>query len=371
MPSKSYHENWEDLVAKEFPLATENKRSNILHLSGKFSVNPVILITKVLIDDMKNLRYLTQSDKGFNSNLASFANNVSKHGQEFYLKKKVTEKTPALEYVLRELLNTEEYINNFTWKLGYLMSKYELKEKATSEMHARQSNKDIVLDLPFPANECWQISATHYGSLGNRDEMGKLAMNSLDFSPSLFQNWGVSFNYLNSEGHVHAAHSGKMNKYSNCSVEIDDMDSDYQTYYSHIIVQENITDGCMVTRGQLIGTIDLHPDHANCNCDWVMNHYECSTGPHVHFELRKNGFPVHLNDRTISQYRIRAGNYSHDEYCSDPESCEFAHSNGSLCATMFIDTRTGHKYCPTVKGQNLGDDNILEFRLVRRNGSEI
>ena len=189
--------------------------------------------------------------------------------------------------------------------------------------------------------------------------MGNLAMNSLDFSPSLFQNWGVSFNYLDSEGHIHAAHSGKITKYSNCSVEIDDMDSEYQTYYSHILISENIIDGGNVLRGQLIGSIDLHPDHANCNCDWVKNHYECATGPHAHFELRKNGFPVHLNDRNISQYRIRAGKYSHDEYCSDPESCEFARNNGSLCATLFINTRNGRKYCPTVKGQNLGENIIL------------
>ena len=93
-------------------------------------------------------------------------------------------------------------------------------------------------------------------------------MSALDFSPSLFQNWGVSFDYLNSEGNVHSAHGGRIRKHSSCSVEIEDMDSDYTTYYSHINIAEDIYDDVMVRRGQLIGNISLYPDQANCNCDW-------------------------------------------------------------------------------------------------------
>ena len=36
--------------------------------------------------------------------------------------------------------------------------------------YKRQENKDVVLDLPFPAHECWKIGATHCGSAGRKDE---------------------------------------------------------------------------------------------------------------------------------------------------------------------------------------------------------
>ena len=192
-------------------------------------------------------------------------------------------------------------------------------------------------------------------------------MSALDVSPSLFQNWGVSFDYLNSQGHIHTAHPGRVKKHSECSVEIMDMASEYSTYYSHLILAENITDNNMVVRGQLIGTISLYPDHANCNCDWANARYECSSGPHAHFELRKNGHPVSLDKRIISTYRIRAGKYSHDHYCSDPESCEHARNNGTLCATTFTDIYTGSTFCPTVKGQNLGKNDIPYLKLLEEN----
>ena len=203
------------------------------------------------------------------------------------------------------------------------------------------------------------LGATHFGAKGHSDASGEFVKSALDFSPSLFQNWGVSFDYLNSQGHVHAAHGGRITQHSNCSVEIEDMDSDFKTYYSHINLADGISQGTMVRRGQLIGNISLYPDQSNCNCDWANALYECSSGPHLHFELRdKDGKPVSLDNRTISNYRIRAGTFPHDMGCSDPESC--TGKKASSCATMFIGINPPHtKYCPTVKGQNIGKNKLL------------
>ena len=155
--SKLYHVNWNNVISKELPLATENKISNILHLSGKFAVSPLFLIAKVLIDKKKNLRYLTQSDADFNRNLGSFANNLSNYDQEFHFDKRETSIKSSMEYALKKSLNSESYIEDFMSKIGHLIMKYDLTEKTTRNRYIRQENNSIVLDLPFPGEECWSI----------------------------------------------------------------------------------------------------------------------------------------------------------------------------------------------------------------------
>ena len=155
--SKLHDVNWKNVISKEFPLATENKISNILHLSGKFAVSPLFLIAKVLIDKKKNLRYLTQGDADFNKNLASFANNLSTHDQEFHSDKRETKSKSSVEYALKKSLNAEGYIDDFISRIRRLIERYDLTEKTTMNRYIRRENDDIVLDLPFPGDECWRM----------------------------------------------------------------------------------------------------------------------------------------------------------------------------------------------------------------------
>ena len=146
------------------------------------------------------------------------------------------------------------------------------------------------------------------------------------------------------------AFHGMVHVHSSCSLEI--LNGTHSTYYSHIRI--DVENGTSVQQGDPIAEIELYPNEANCMCDWTNMKYECATGPHLHLEMRKNGRPETLNDKEISGYRIRAGKYAHDEYCSDPEDCLVAKNNGVSCATTFTHT-DGEVFCATVKGINAGN----------------
>ena len=132
--SQLFHVNWHDLISEELPLAPEHKISNLLHVCGKFSVNPLIVITKLLVDDKKSLRYLTQSDTDFNRHLASFSNSLSNHYPEFHLERQVTNKS-SLEYLLKKMDKSEDYVHDFLQNIEHLVKKYKLNEK-TMATHA-------------------------------------------------------------------------------------------------------------------------------------------------------------------------------------------------------------------------------------------
>ena len=152
-----HHTDWNEIISNEFPLATENKISNILHGAGKFSVSPVMLITKVLIDDKGSLRYITKGDVEFNRDMNYFADRLSTYDQEFYFGKQESDNVSSLEYALKKLLKPEGYIDDFIWQIGFLMEKYELPMKPTQDNQKREANNEIKLDLPFPSTECWKL----------------------------------------------------------------------------------------------------------------------------------------------------------------------------------------------------------------------
>ena len=195
------------------------------------------------------------------------------------------------------------------------------------------------------------LTATHYGAI-QFDESGGHVMSGIDMAPTLFGKWGVSFDYLLSDGDVYAANKGYVKRHSKCSVEV--VQGSYSTYYSHVVVDDILLDGDKVEQGDHLAKISLLPDDSNCDCDWVSRSFVCSTGPHLHVELRRDGHPETLNNKVMSNYLIKPGQYPHDQFCNDPESCTLARYNGSSCATTYTDITTGEVFCPLTKGQNLG-----------------
>ena len=152
---------------------------------------------------------------------------------------------------------------------------------------------------------------------------------------------------------MYSAHSGYFKKHSDCTLEIVHDMSQYSTYYSHV-VPNDIQDNVFVESGESIATISLDQETSNCKCDWPGKSFLCSTGPHLHFELRHNGNPATLQGKIISDLRIKAGLLPHDLYCSDPEDCTKATFQGKQCATHYTNVKTGHVTCAVTKGSNIG-----------------
>ena len=355
--------NWRDILDMELPLTNSHKKNIILHLSGQYAIHPVLLLSKVSVDENNMMEYAMKTEDEFRISLRSFANDLSRHDQDFD-SESITTIPSSLEYSLFKVFNqNDKLINEFLGICHSIMKRHDISSKTTFQMkqqptlkrdnERQERQEEIGLELPYGKEECWQLSATHNGAVQAADS-SRYVMSAIDMSPSLYHNWLVPFDYLFSDGDIYAAHSGFVKKHSECALEVFDNATEYSTYYSHLNLS-GIDDNVWVDQGENIGRISLDPVESNCKCDWPVSSFLCATGPHVHFELRYNGTPSTLNAKIISNIRIKTGTYAHDhsntgQYCSDPDHCESATINGELCATTFTHVDTGEVFCPVTKG---------------------
>ena len=362
---KLHNLDWTNIIHQNIPYINNQRKKIILHVSGQFSINPLLLLSKLVLDQ-NELSHISKSDEEFRLSIKSFANQLSSYGQEFDAVKTKAEMS-RLEYSLRNALNNDEgLMNDFIGISDYILERHDIfyKTGATKSIvqrgpFKRNEDEHIELELPYSSSQCWQLSATHFGALeteGSSATNGK--MSSIDLAPSLYQKWYVPFDYLGSNGEVYSSHGGKVYKHSECSIEVVHEKTRYSTYYSHLELND-FGNGTFIEQGHHLGNISLVPDNSNCRCDYANKLFECATGPHVHFELRYDGEPESLQDRIISNFRIRTGSLPYDLYCSDPIDCTLATYEGKFCATTYTDLTTGGVICPVTKGSNIGRKHLL------------
>ena len=89
-------------------------------------------------------------------------------------------------------------------------------------------------------------------------------------APTLYTPFGGDFKNLNSDGVVHAAHSGTVitSLEHPCQMEIiADGEKGFISRYSHIRVRAEIENKQRIEKGDAIGIIETRRDEANCACD--------------------------------------------------------------------------------------------------------
>ena len=378
--------DWNNIVDQVLPNMNGLRKKILLHACGRFSINPVLLLTKMAQDE-QYIPHTMKTDDEFRSYIRSFANDLSRYGQEFDTTDTTIEASPLEIFLRRAFDNDDKTVQDFLRICHTISQRYDILEKTRKNHPLDQHNvfkrhetsednkvttkkQQIELALPYPNTECWMLGASHFGALDTADDaLAKNIFSSIDMAPSLFQRWGVPFDYLFSEGDVLSAHSGHTKKHSECSMEVIHATCDicnnsgYSTYYSHLILND-FEDGTFINQGEHIGQIELDPEKSLCKCDWAYSSFQCATGPHLHLELRYDSAPESLDGKTISNLRIKTGMLAHDQLCSDPDDCTKATIGGKPCATTYTDVTTGKVTCPVTKGSNIGKICVFGFRKL-------
>lgn len=340
--------NWTAIVAKSAPFLTEGEREIILAIAGDVSVNPLIVLTYVVFQNQSNQTDIANSDTRF---YMSLKKSITPMANDFDRFDSILDppKPSAFIFSIWSAMNEDDNkLQTFLQIYRTIQTKNRIVlRNPTIDIKVTTRDDDMPSTIfPWPEGECWQIGGTHKSGA------------ALDMAPDLFHAWRQPFDYLNSDGAVHSSFGGTVYLHSSCGLEV--MNNTYSIYYSHISthVEHNST----VSQGDFLGYIDLAPATAMCQCDWTVGKYACSTGPHVHWALRKDGRHETLDNKEISGYIVTAGTYDYDQYCTDPEDCQQAKSknNNQSCATMFT-SPNGDVMCPSIKGANIGTCSALIY----------
>ncbi|MEM7356311.1 MAG: M23 family metallopeptidase, partial [Acidobacteriota bacterium] len=153
-----------------------------------------------------------------------------------------------------------------------------------------------LLQLPYAVGQTWIFNGTHtYG--GN--EVGPKS--SIDIARN-WPPWGAN----TANDWVVAANAGTAIVHSSCYVEVLGSGGWSTTYY-HL-------DNVIVTTGQSVGRNQRLSNYAN-NTGQALCNGGHSTGPHLHFSLKRNGQATSLADVSLSGYIVHPGRHDYDSNC--------------------------------------------------------
>ena len=158
--SDLHNVDWRNVIRRSFPLLPNHRKDSILHIGGEYSINPLVLLTKVLLDETENSSYSQRSDKDFSKNLKQFANKLSIHYQEANLPNDKPEISPIKRSFTKVFQDDNKTLTKFMYTYHEMAKRYELPVKPQRKVSKREDSQGISLVLPFSKDECWTMSGS-------------------------------------------------------------------------------------------------------------------------------------------------------------------------------------------------------------------
>ena len=354
--------DWPALAKEMAPFLSFTDRYELLEISGTDGVSPALLLaTAIYFKNEKKSSFKKQTEDISGALMNAFFSSTNRTKEQ---KDKENDATHGISSFVQNYSNNKDcsscvaqQTNELVAILKAVMAEAENYQKTSSDMTSdferitRGESEEESLRFPYKLSECWMLSATHHSNKYCSEK--SCPKSSIDLAPNLFMGFGFSFEYFESEGEVTAAHSGTVDVISPCKVSV--RSNKFVTYYSHINVTRR--NGEYVRVGDSLGFIQLLREEANCNCEISAGDTECTTGPHLHWEVRDSGNkPIDLNNMIISGFVIHTGTSSYDLECGTEE----CYNNMTIedieqsCSTVYRRLIDNATFCPNKQGANWG-----------------
>ena len=346
--------NWPEVVKEVAPFLSFRDRITLLEISGTDAMSPALLLSAaVYYKNEKQISFRNHIQSMSVRLMEAFFNSTTRSAEQ---KDKENDATHAISlFVGKDAKQMNEFIAILkSVKIEAFKYQETTNEISSNDQRiSRGAGDETTLRFPYKMSECWMFSATHHSN--EQCSVKSCPKSAIDLAPNLFMGFGFEFSYFKSQGEVVAAHSGVLDIVSQCKLSVKSLQ--FTTFYSHIKINPTRTSGEYVKAGDSLGFIALDRQDANCNCEVEAGRTECSTGPHLHWEVRdKDNRPIDLDGMVVNGFKIHTGSDSYDFGCGK-ENCWNGMSLDDIeqsCSTVYRRLVDNVTFCPSVQGANWG-----------------
>ncbi len=285
-----------------------SKAETISHFAGYSGVSPKVLIAMIEMQSgMVTSPNASQESPfgqlstqyGFSEQMRDMAEQLLelRHGKQHLNASMLASQMDNLSQVYQSMFPEEaKALSNK--KSSTNASSLTSQSNGLTTMAAASIPPTNLLSLPYPVGKTWYLGGAH------ANDGGTGVHSSLDLYDVSAGGWGTNLSNI----WVQSAAPGTVKVHSSCFMEIIH-EGGWSTTYYHMSDLAWST-GASINRNTNIGHYANNKAQALCGGG-------SSTGPHLHFSLKKNGYQSSLNGVSLSGYLIEASSSkSYDTNCN-------------------------------------------------------
>lgn len=300
-----------NLEIKKIEIDLENKTEQIekekehiasllklIYKQGETSPLEIILLNSSLADFINQLTYLENTNKEIGQSLTTLKTSKDEVDEQ---KKTLEEKKGKLDELKKELKNKKNILEGEITNKEFILSETQQSEKKYQKLleKARKENNQAMSDIASLEKSVREKLAKK-GDSGIKEQVSDFAWPvtknvitatfhdpSYPFKKSIGEHSGIDIRAsqgstlrATASGYVARVKFNGSTSYSYIMIIHDDT---YSSVYGHVSAV-NVKEDQYVSQGQVIGKTGGAPRTTGAG--------PFSTGPHLHFEIRKNGIPV-------------------------------------------------------------------------------
>ena len=157
--------DWRKVIKSSIPHLNGARINYMMSLAGAVSLNPLILISSVVVDDTLSQSPTIIDDKSFFQDLNLFAETLIRSHLEHEVHPRYNH---ALESIWKTFQHKNEKVEEFARIYNDLYAKNDLNLDVSSKHETRDLGMvdlNNTMQWPWPPGECWEFSATHGGAV--------------------------------------------------------------------------------------------------------------------------------------------------------------------------------------------------------------